>query len=299
MTGTKSEVGMASAAARASSSLSCAIEVDDVSMDYARQGEQQGTKRNADSPEPAVAEVSFSLAAGEVVALVGTTGCGKTTVLNLIAGLMAPTNGNVHVRGNRATCPNREVSYVQARDALLPWRTAIKNVELPLEVEGVSRAQRHERASSALGVVGLQEYSRFTPLHLSQGMRQRVSLARALVTEPPILLMDEPFGALDARTRLEIQTMFLSLVESQRPNQQPPVRKTVVLVTHDLQEATLLADRILIMSRNPGRIVDDVRVDISRPRCDRVSEIIFSQQFNDLGKRLFDSLESGIGSGVS
>jgi NitT/TauT family transport system ATP-binding protein len=174
-----------------------------------------------------------------------------------------------------------------ARDALMPWRTVLRNVELGMEARRMPRNERRARAREMLEVVGLADRERAYPLHLSQGMRQRVALARTLAIKPSILLMDEPFAALDARTRLGMQGEFLRIWESQTPEK----RKTVIFVTHDLQEATLLADRVVVMLPSPGRIARAVKVDLPRPRAAIIEDVVFDPKFREIEQQLFELLE--------
>lgn len=196
---------------------------------------------------------------GEFLAIVGPSGCGKTTLLNLLSGLEPVQSGYVSVGGMSPPRPGRrDVSYVFARDALLPWRTAVENVALPLEIYGVAKSERVRRAEAGLDMLGLAGSKARYRAELSQGMRQRVALARALVTDPTLLLMDEPFAALDAQTRMTVQGQFLELWER--------LKLTVVLITHDLAEAVALGDRVLVMGGSPGRFRGDFTIKLARPR---------------------------------
>ena len=182
-----------------------------------------------------VDDITFEMPTGQFLAIVGPSGCGKTTVLNMIAGLVSPTMGRVWRNGNLVTRPGRDIGYMLARDSLLPWRTAQANVEIGLEVRDVPRASRRLAAERLLNSLNLRGVGDLYPSQLSQGMRQRVALARTLAYEPTFLLMDEPFAALDAQTRLMVQAEFLRVWEG--------TGTSVVFVTHDLEEAVVLADR--------------------------------------------------------
>jgi NitT/TauT family transport system ATP-binding protein len=240
----------------------------------------------------ALSSVDLEIFDGEFIALVGTSGCGKTTILNLVAGLLEATSGDVWVDGQPSFCPNLDIGYMFARDALLPWRTAVQNVELSLETRSDrDRRQRRERANAMLDLVGLSDATDRYRAQLSQGMRQRVSLARTLAPDPKILLMDEPFAAVDARTRLDLQAQFLKIWEGSDASRNG--KKTVIFVTHDLHEATLLADRVIVMHPHPGRITWECTIDLPRPRADRLSEIMFADSFQFLHRQLFDRLETG------
>lgn len=240
----------------------------------------------------ALQDINLEIPAGQFVALVGASGCGKTTLLNMLAGSVKQTMGEVVLDGNAPTLGHREVGYMFARDALLPWRTARKNVELPLEVRGWSRQARRDRAREMLDLVGLKGREGQYRLQLSQGMRQRVALARTLASEPSILLMDEPFAALDARTKLTLQAEFLRIWEQHKGGDN---QKTVLFVTHDLQEATLLADRVIVMLPNPGRIAEDRRLGLPRPRAENLGELQFTDEFKNVTHSLFERLEGAIG----
>lgn len=238
-----------------------------------------------------LSDIDLDIAPGQFVALVGASGCGKTTLLNMVAGLIEPTSGEIVLAGGRPRLPNLDIGYMFARDALLPWRTALKNVELPLETRGWSRQERRARASEMLALVGLKGRERQFRLQLSQGMRQRVALARTLAPDPSLLLMDEPFAAVDARTKLVLQEQFLHIWEEHAGSD---TTKTVLFVTHDLEEATLLADRVVVMVPNPGRILEDRVVDLPRPRAHRLTEIRFDEGFRRIAHELFERLEGAI-----
>lgn len=237
----------------------------------------------------AVTGVDLEVADGEFVALVGASGCGKTTLLNMAAGLVHPSTGTVTVAGREPRCPDSAIGYMFARDALLPWRTAEQNVSLTLEAQGWSRRRRRERAREMLDWVGLGQHADLYRLQLSQGMRQRVSLARTLAPDPTILLMDEPFAALDARTKLHMQQQFLEIWEGVAAAEDR--RRSVLFVTHDLQEAVLLADRVVVMQPSPGRIAHQRTIDLPRPRAALLSDVMYSEEFRLLGRDLFERLE--------
>jgi NitT/TauT family transport system ATP-binding protein len=206
----------------------------------------------------AVDGVSFEVRPREFVALVGPSGCGKSTVLNMVAGLLPPTAGEIRLDGRPVAGVPRQVGYVFQKDTVFPWRTVAANVELGLAYRGVPREERARRVREAVALVGLEGFEDAFPATLSGGMRQRVALMRTLVVEPEILLMDEPFGALDTHTKLRLQAQLLALWRDRR--------QTVIFVTHDLAEAITLADRVLVMTSRPGRIRLDHPVDLPRPR---------------------------------
>jgi ABC-type nitrate/sulfonate/bicarbonate transport system ATPase subunit len=204
-------------------------------------------------------DVSFSLDTGEIVALLGPSGCGKSTLLNIIAGLQAASGGAVTVAGREVTTrsgPN--LGYVFQEDRLLPWRTALRNVTFSLEAGRTRRAERIARAQEALGLMSLGAFARAYPHQLSGGMRARVALARSLVLDPTILLMDEPFGRLDAQTRAQMHAELLRL--------HALLGMSIVFVTHDVDEAVVLADRVIVLAPRPGRIRAIVPIPLARPR---------------------------------
>jgi NitT/TauT family transport system ATP-binding protein len=206
----------------------------------------------------ALATTDLVLEPGSFTALVGPTGCGKSTLLNLIAGFLRPSEGVARLDDREITGPTPEVGIVFQQYALFPWFSAIGNVEFPLKRLGLSRAERRARATAALAEVGLAGRERQYPAHLSGGMKQRVALARTFVSAPSVLLMDEPFGALDAITRASMHRLLLDVWGRHKA--------TVLFVTHDIDEALLLADRVHVMARNPGRIVETIDVADPRPR---------------------------------
>jgi NitT/TauT family transport system ATP-binding protein len=216
---------------------------------------------------PVLDDITLDVREGEFVALLGRSGSGKSTLLRCIAGLMAPTEGRVLFRGEPLTGTNRETAMVFQTFALMPWLTVQQNVELGLEARGVEQKDRADRALRAIDIVGLDGYESAYPKELSGGMRQRVGFARALVVEPAALLMDEPFSALDVLTSENLRGELLELWEGQRfPT------KTIVMVTHNIEEAVMLADRILVLGTNPGRIRADLVNPLPRPRRRRTPD---------------------------
>jgi NitT/TauT family transport system ATP-binding protein len=214
----------------------------------------------ADTTIDAVRDVSFSVRRGEFVALLGPSGSGKSTVLNMIATLIRPSEGQILIDGRPVIAGQAtpDVGYVFQRDTLFPWRTVADNIGYGLQLSGVSVAERKERVAAAVAQAGLQGFENAYPSALSGGMRQRAALMRTLVVEPQILLMDEPFGALDTHTKIDMHDVLLRIWEREQ--------QTVLFVTHDLGEALTLADRIILFSARPGRIKDMFAVDFSRPR---------------------------------
>ncbi|MEK7412450.1 MAG: ABC transporter ATP-binding protein [Planctomycetota bacterium] len=226
------------------------LEISDVWLVY-------GSKSR---PVTAIADINFNVNAGEFVALLGPSGCGKSTLLSVVAGLDRPTRGHVSLHGKEVLGPPPDLGMVFQRDLLLEWRTAIDNVLMPFEIRGEPVTGHRERATSLLEMVGLKSFVNAYPWQMSGGMRQRVSICRALVRSPEILLMDEPFGAVDALSREELDIQLSALCS--RKGRQP----TVLFVTHDIEEAVFLANRVLVFSQHPGRIVADKVVDEPRPR---------------------------------
>ena len=230
----------------------------------------------------AIAEATFSVGVNEFVCIIGTSGCGKSTLLRILAGLVKPTGGQILVDGVSLAKPQRRIGFVFQHPNLMPWRSAIRNVMLPLEIQGVARPKAERRALEILELVGLREFGDALPRDLSGGMKQRVALARALVYDPDVLLLDEPFGALDALTRERMNWELLRLWRKHC--------KTVLMVTHDIQEAVFLSDRVLTMSQRPGRIDQELVIDLPRPRK---QEHIYTPRFLELTHALRDSLSQG------
>lgn len=255
-----------------------AVELTDVTLIF-------GGDRPDDEPVLAVHDIDISIPAGQFVAVVGPSGCGKTTILNMLAGLIRPTRGSVKRHGTEVDGPSRDIGYMLARSALSPWRTARKNVELGLEIRGVPKRERRDRAMQLLQTLGLEQFANSFPSQLSQGMNQRVAIARTLAIDPDLWLMDEPFGALDAQTRLVVQSEFVRLWEDAE-------HKTVIFVTHDLEEAVLLADRVIVMTARPGRIKSDTIIDLPRPRV--IDELRFDERFKEAEHRIWEELRDEI-----
>jgi NitT/TauT family transport system ATP-binding protein len=219
-------------------------------------------------------DITLDIRQSEFVAIVGPSGCGKTTLLKMVAGLVPYTSGTISVGGTRVDRPLTDVGIVFQESILLDWRNVLSNVMLQIEIRGVDRETYEPVARSLLKATGLEGFEDKKPYELSGGMRQRVSICRALVHDPPLLLMDEPFGALDALTREQI-SMDIQRVWMEK-------RKTAIHITHSIPEAVLLADRVVVMSPRPGRIVEIIEVDLPRPRrLDRLP-----QRFNDYAGRI-------------
>ena len=234
----------------------------------------------------AVERVSFSLQPGEFVSLVGPSGCGKTTILNVLTGLLPERpEGEVRVLGKAPRPGNPDIAYMLARDSLLPWRTALGNAAYGMEIRGVPKPEREEWAMTLLKRVGLGDFADKYPKALSHGMRQRCALARTFALDSPVFLMDEPFGALDAQTKLQLEDLLMDLWSVNQ--------RTVVLVTHDLAEAVGVSDRVIVMSARPGRIIADLSVELPRPR--RVRALHKDARFHKLYAQLWSLLEQGMG----
>ncbi len=246
------------------------IEIRDISHRYAG--------RDGAGGYWALRGVSLSIETGTFVSLLGPSGCGKTTLLRIANGLIRPAQGQVSIDGKRVTGPSADRAMVFQEFNLLPWRSARRNVEMPLEVLGLAAQRRHEISARRLKQVGLEKFASFYPHQLSGGMKQRVGLARALAIDPSYLFMDEPFGALDPQIREMMQIELMKLWDEDRtPNDKPagnglhgdPGRsghKTVLFVTHSVDEAVFLSDRVIMMGTQPGRVIADLKIDLPRPR---------------------------------
>ena len=234
---------------------------------------------------PAVERTSLAVADGEFVAIVGPTGCGKSTLLNVAAGLIAPSSGSVDIFGARLAGINRQAGYLFQADALFPWKTALENVAIGLETAGTPRNEARGRAQDWLTRVGLAQFGGRYPHMLSGGQRKRVGLVQVLIRDPKILLMDEPFGPLDAQTRQIMGNLLLDLWNADR--------KAVLFVTHDLEEAIALSDRVVIMSAGPAaRIIGDWKVALPRPRD--IAEIKVEPAFHDLHREIWAKLKAEV-----
>ena len=230
------------------------IEINDASKSFSQNG----------SIFHALDHVNLTVEKGEFICLLGPSGCGKSTLLNAIAGFEPVTSGSIRINGQKVTAPSTRHVMIFQNYGLLPWRSVQKNVELGLESKKLSKAERKAIAAKYIDLVGLSHFAQSYPRQLSGGMQQRVSIARALATDPDILFMDEPFGALDAITRMKLQDDILEISKQQQ--------KTIIFVTHDIEEAVFLADRIVVMTPNPGKIKSIITVPLSRENRDRTSD---------------------------
>jgi NitT/TauT family transport system ATP-binding protein len=230
------------------------LEIADLSHSFAGNGKDRWVLRN----------ISFSIARGELVCLIGQSGCGKSTILNIIAGFFTPTSGHCLLEGKRVIGPGPDRCVVFQEDALFPWLTVRENVAFGLKNESMSKKEQAEEVERFLELVGLQGFGHYLPREISGGMKQRVALARVLIRSPRILLMDEPFGALDAQIRENIQELLINLWQKRA--------QTILFVTHDVQEAIALADRVLLFERDSRQIREELDIQLDRPR-DRGSEM--------------------------
>jgi ABC-type nitrate/sulfonate/bicarbonate transport system ATPase subunit len=228
----------------------CVLAFDGIGHDFPSPG-QRTTMRVLDG-------ISFEVTRGKFVAVIGPSGCGKSTLLQMATGLLIPTRGAVRHRGQKVTSINTQVGFVPQQAQLFPWKTLGQNVELPLLLRGVAAAERSARVSRALELVGLKGFERHYPSQLSGGMQKRGSIARTMIYRPDIVLMDEPFGALDAQTRMVMQSDLQKLSLE--------IGATVVFVTHDITEAVLLADHVVVLSQRPSKLLANVPIDLPRPR---------------------------------
>jgi len=253
-----------------------AIRVTGVSHQFGEEGEARHVR--------ALRDTSLEVARGELLCLIGPSGCGKSTLLNVVGGLMTPTTGSVEVAGRPVRGPMpHDIAFVFQENALFPWNTVLENINLGMVFQGVPRAERETRARRALDAVGLKDFSQHYPGQLSGGMRQRAALARALSLETGILLMDEPFGALDEQTRMILgEDLSVLLARS---------GKTIVFVTHSLGEATFLADRVAVFSARPGTIKEIIRVDEPHPRR---PDFVTSEKFTTIRNELYRLLHDEI-----
>ena len=235
----------------------------------------------ADKSFEAISDVTLTIAPGELVCLIGPSGCGKSTLLGALAGHIKIARGELKVDGAPVAAPHPDRGIVFQQHTLFPWKRVINNVAFGPKMRGIGRRQRREQAEEILKLVGLQDFAQRYPKQLSGGMQQRVEIARVLVNRPRLLLMDEPFGALDALTRMHMQELLLDIWSK--------VRTTIVFVTHDIDEALFLADRVLVMSHRPGRIIEEIKVPFARPRD---AEISVTPEFSALKHRCLSLLHT-------
>jgi len=231
-------------------------------------------------PVTALQGLDLEVGKGEFLSLVGPSGCGKSTFLNVLLGLLKPDGGDIRLDGKKITGPGQERAMVFQEFGLLPWRTVLANVELGLELKGVPASMRHQRSSELIKLVGLNGFEHHYPHELSGGMKQRVGLARALATDPDVLLMDEPFAALDAQTRDLMQLELLQIWDR--------AKKTVLFVTHSIEEAAYLSDRVIVLTARPGRTKSVIKINLPRPRD---YEMRLTADFNDIKATIWNTLK--------
>jgi NitT/TauT family transport system ATP-binding protein len=243
---------------------------------------------SADDGVTALDNVSFTVAPGEFLAVIGPSGCGKSTLFNIIGGLLGGYDGQVAVAGEKVYGPHASIGMVFQEESTFPWRNVVDNVAFPLEIAGMPKRQRIERARHFVSMVGLDGFEKRYPSELSGGMRQRVSMARTLASEPKILLMDEPFASLDEQTRLLLGDKVLQI--------QQQLNQTMLLITHNITEAVQLADRILVMTYRPGRVKRMVDIKLPRPRT---SEIVSSEAFGRYVAQIWADLREEASRGLN
>jgi NitT/TauT family transport system ATP-binding protein len=253
------------------------LEVDHVSKRFATR----------DGPITAVDDVSFSVVEGEFVSIIGPSGCGKSTLFNIIGGLVGDYEGRVTVAGEAIAGTHRAIGMVFQEESTFPWRSVLENVAFPLEIAGVAKEERFQRAAEFVSMVGLSGFERRLPSELSGGMRQRVALARTLASRPRILLMDEPFAALDEQTRLLLGDKVLQI--------QQTLKQTTLLITHNLTEAVQLSDRVLVMTYRPGRLKRSLEVPLPHPRD---SEVVASEAFGHCVAEIWQDLREEASRGI-
>jgi NitT/TauT family transport system ATP-binding protein len=236
----------------------------------------------------ALTDVSFNIARGEFVSVIGPSGCGKSTLFNIIGGLVGEYDGAVRLDGERIAGPHPQIAMVFQEESTFPWRTTLENVAFGLEIRGVPKAEREARASAVLDLVGLRGFAGRHPGELSGGMRQRTALARALCAEPEILLMDEPFAALDEQTRLLLGEKLLEIWER--------LHQTTLLITHSIAEAVQLSDRVVVLSYRPGRIKQIVEIDLPRPRT---ADVLAGERFAHLVAQIWNDLRAEAARGMA
>jgi len=240
-----------------------------------------------DGAVTALDHVSLSVAPGEFLSIIGPSGCGKSTLFNIIGGLLDGYEGTVKVSGERVAGPHPSIGMIFQEESTFPWRTVLDNVAFPLEIAGMAKAERYERARHFVSLVGLDGFERRYPAELSGGMRQRVSMARTLAAEPKIMLMDEPFAALDEQTRLLLGDKVLQI--------QQELKQTTLLITHNITEAVQLSDRIFVMTYRPGRLKRMVEIKLPRPRT---SEIVSSEAFGRYVAQIWSDLREEASRGL-
>ncbi|MDP4193232.1 MAG: ABC transporter ATP-binding protein [Bacteroidota bacterium] len=260
------------------------IQAENVSKTFPLKTGQQVTINGIETSELEVLkDFNLSIENGEFIVLVGPSGGGKSVFLDIVGGLTKMTGGNVLIDGKKVEGPNPKLGYVFQQYALFPWRTAISNIEYPLEVRGIDVEVRREKAKKLISLVGLSGFDKWLPYQLSGGMQQRIAIARALSIEPEVLLMDEPFAALDTQTREILQEELLRIWED--------IKNTVVFVTHSIEEAVFLADRVVVMTARPATVKSIINIDLPRPRNE---ETRASKEFGTYRHKIWESLKDEV-----
>ncbi len=256
------------------------IELNQLCQGYKVNSGKRRNKKTGDFL--ALDNFSLSVKEGEFIAVVGPSGCGKSTLLDIVAGLSSPRSGSISIDGKVVTGPDLDRGFVMQGYALFPWRTVIKNVEFGLELKHVPKKTRVELAKRYINLVGLDAFENHYPYELSGGMKQRVAIARALAYDPEVLLMDEPFAAVDAQTREVLQDELINIVGK--------TNKTVIFVTHSIDEAVLLADRVVVMTCNPGKVKEIINIDLPKPRSN--SSLHEAQNFEEIRHYIWGLLQN-------
>ncbi len=254
------------------------LEISEVSKTYDVDGE---------NPVQALDRVTLDVAEGEFVSVIGPSGCGKSTLFNIVGGLIAQYEGSVRIDGHAVDGAHSDVGVVFQEESTFPWRTTLDNVAFPLEVQGLAKADREERARKFVSLVGLEGFENHYPAQLSGGMKQRTAVARTLAYEPRIMLLDEPFGALDEQTRMLLGDKMLEIWSA--------LNQTMLLITHNITEAVQLSDRVVVMSFRPGKIKEVIEIDLPRPRS---SEVISTPKFGEYVGRLWTLLREEASRGM-
>ena len=254
------------------------LEISEVSKTY---------DLDSENPVQALDRVTLDVADGEFVSVIGPSGCGKSTLFNIVGGLIAQYEGNVLIDGHAVDGAHRDVGVVFQEESTFPWRTTLDNVAFPLEVQGLAKADREERARKFVSLVGLEGFENHYPAQLSGGMKQRTAVARTLAYEPRIMLLDEPFGALDEQTRMLLGDKMLEIWAA--------LNQTMLLITHNITEAVQLSDRVVVMSFRPGKIKEVIEIDLPRPRS---SEVISTPKFGEYVGRLWTLLREEASRGM-
>ena len=262
------------------------IEIQNLGMTYTR---------NNLEPVTAIEDIHLSASEGEFVSIVGPSGCGKTTLLRLVSGLLTPTKGAVNIHGQPVTGPSRNVGMVFQQPILLEWRSILDNILLPIEVRKENKKDYQEQAMQLLKLSGLDGFGNKSPFELSGGMKQRACICRALIENPAVLLMDEPFGALDAFTRDQMNLELLRIWRGESDafkDVNHHAKKTIIFITHSIQEAVFLSDRVIVLSARPSKVIKEYKIPFARPRTE---EVLKDQEFGELVFQITDDIKANCG----